>query len=148
MPPRGEVAVRLVRWASRRPPASAATPTDSAGATRPSISSGSDTAGGGAQDADARAVEALLALDYDARSAIHHEPAARRRVAPRPGRRGDGGRPPTPLVIRRIERALYGRVGGSTPRVNREVFRRAIPAKEFTMQLVRVGSMRRRFRGA
>lgn len=93
------------------------------------------------RDADARAVDALLALDYDPQSAIHylnrlhdaglrHDPAVAESAVAHP----------TPLDrVRRIERALYGRVGASeAPRVNREVFRRAIPAKEFAMQLVRV----------
>jgi predicted Zn-dependent protease len=93
------------------------------------------------RDADSRAIDALLALDYDAQSAIQylnrlhdaglrHDPAIAETAVAHP----------TPLDrIRRIERMLYGRVGGSeAPRVNREVFRRAIPAKEFGLQLVRV----------
>jgi predicted Zn-dependent protease len=93
------------------------------------------------RDADSRAIDALLALDYDAQSAIQylnrlhdaglrHDPAIAETAVAHP----------TPLDrIRRIERMLYGRVGGSeAPRVNREVFRRAIPAKEFGLQLVPV----------
>jgi predicted Zn-dependent protease len=93
------------------------------------------------RDADARALEALLALDYDPQSAIHylnrlhdlglrHDPRVAEIAVAHP----------TPLDrIRRIERALSGRVtGNETPRVNREVFRRAIPPREFEGQLVRV----------
>jgi hypothetical protein len=93
------------------------------------------------RDADTRAIQALLALDYDAQSAIQylnrlHDAGLRHDAAIAETAVAH----PTPLDrIRRIERMLYGRVGGSeTPRSNREVFRRAIPAGEFTMQLVRV----------
>lgn len=81
------------------------------------------------RDADARALEALVALDYDPASAV--------RYLQRLGEAGDRGSAaaaemlvahPTPLDrIRRIERALYGRVQPSGVfRVNREVFRRAV----------------------
>jgi len=80
------------------------------------------------RDADARSLDALLALDYDAASAIRYL----RRLA-EAGLRGETAvvesliAHPTPADrIRRIERTLYTRVGvPADPRVNREVFRRA-----------------------
>jgi predicted Zn-dependent protease len=92
------------------------------------------------RDADARALEALIALDYEPQSAIHylrrlHEAIERGNLAVAEMAVAH----PTPLDrIRRIERVLYGRVGGSSgPRVNREVFRRAMDPKEFADRLVR-----------
>jgi len=80
------------------------------------------------RDADARALEAVLALDYDPGSVL--------RWLDRLQRRMDQGDPqlrdyafahPTPSYRRReIERALFGGVDtGSAGRVNRELFRRA-----------------------
>lgn len=92
------------------------------------------------RDADARSLEAMLALEYEPQSAIRY--LHRLHEA---GERGDvvvaeaGVAHPTPVDrMRRIERALYGRVGGSDgTRVNREVFRRALTPKTLADGLVR-----------
>lgn len=83
------------------------------------------------RDADARAVEAMLALGYDPGSSGRY--LARLHAAAAAG---------SPVVsdlalahptatdrARRIEKMLYGRVaqGGAALKVNREVFRRAVP---------------------
>jgi predicted Zn-dependent protease len=80
------------------------------------------------RDADSRALEALLALDYEPASVIRYL----RRLADAAGR-GEAAvaetliaHPPPIDRIRRIEKSLYGRVGVTNSfRVNREVFRRA-----------------------
>jgi peptidase M48-like protein len=93
------------------------------------------------RDADARALAAMIALEYDPASAIRYL-----------GRTADAIDRRDPMVaelavahpvvsdrVRRIERALYGRVAGTeAPRVNREVFRRAMGEKQFTGQLVTI----------
>lgn len=126
----GEVAVRLVRLGFR---ATARERGASDGLTWTDAAVDLVRLGFGRRrerDADARSLEALLALEYDPHSAIRYlerlHAAAERsdpsvaetivaHVAPRDR-------------TRRIERALYGRVGGAegSTRVNREVFRRAI----------------------
>ena len=90
------------------------------------------------RDADARALEAVLALDYDPQSAIrylHRLGEAVERKDPAVAEIAVAHPTPTDR-IRRIERALYGRVGGSdAPRVNREVFRRAFSPQELSSRL-------------
>jgi predicted Zn-dependent protease len=82
------------------------------------------------RDADLCALDAMLALEFDALSACRYLQRLHEAIE-----RGDEDvaetevAHPTPLDrIRRIERALYARVAGATDvsRVNREVFRRAL----------------------
>jgi len=92
------------------------------------------------RDADARSLEAMLALDYDPQSAVRYLQRLHEAIGC-----GDpmvaevGVAHPTPIDrIRRLERAIYGRVGGfDAPRVNREVFRRALAPREFTERMVK-----------
>jgi hypothetical protein len=92
------------------------------------------------RDADARSLEALLALDYEPQSVVRYLHRLHEAIGC-----GDpmvaeiGVAHPTPIDrIRRVERALYGRVGGSdSPRVNREVFRRALAPREFAERMVK-----------
>jgi predicted Zn-dependent protease len=93
------------------------------------------------RDADACALGALLDLEYDAQSACRYL----RRLHAAIGR-GDEAvaetevSHPTPLDrIRRIERIVSSRVGVATdvPRVNREVFRRALAPAALAASLVR-----------
>ena len=80
------------------------------------------------RDADLRALEAVLSLGYDPRSALRHLDRLQSRIEA-----GDpavaelaNSHPPPEDRIRRIEKALFGRVSGEAVlRVNREVFRRA-----------------------
>jgi len=96
------------------------------------------------RDADARALEALLALDYDAGAAV--------RWLGRLGARIDAGDPrvadvalahPVPRDRRgRIERALFGRaLPQVAARLNREVFRRAAGHAVLTTRLVRLAGL-------
>ncbi|HKQ59771.1 MAG TPA: M48 family metallopeptidase, partial [Candidatus Polarisedimenticolaceae bacterium] len=93
------------------------------------------------KDADARAVEALRALDYDPRSALRYLERLQARVE-----RGAGevselavAHPPPLVRIRHIERQLYGRLeGGATGRVNRELFRRVAGHRVLTSEMIRV----------
>ena len=80
------------------------------------------------RDADARALEALLALDYDPESAFRY--LRRLHAALEAGEPSVAeiavSHPPPLDRIRRMERALWGKVqDGKSLRVNREVFRRA-----------------------
>ncbi len=80
------------------------------------------------RDADARAVEAMLALGYDTDAPARWLGRLRARIDAGDPRVADAALShPTPEDrARRIERALYGRThGGSPGRINREVFRRA-----------------------
>jgi hypothetical protein len=77
-------------------------------------------------DADARAVEAMVALDYDPHAALRLLARIDIRV-----RAGDPllesyatAHPPAADRMRRLERALYGRLAEGVGKVNREVFRR------------------------
>ncbi len=82
------------------------------------------------RDADACALEAMLALEFEPQSACRYLRRLHEAIE-----RGDDDAAetevahPTPVDrIRRIERILYARVADATevPRVNREVFRRAL----------------------
>jgi hypothetical protein len=80
------------------------------------------------RDADLRALQALLTLHYDPESVLRYLARVRALVD-----RGEptvaelaSAHPPTGDRIRRIEKALYGRVAADTDlKVNRDVFRRA-----------------------
>ena len=92
------------------------------------------------RDADARALAAMIALEYDPSSAIRYL----QRTADTIERRDPTvaelavAHPVTSDRVRRIERTLYGRVAGTeAPRVNREVFRRAMGEKQLASQLVK-----------
>lgn len=91
-------------------------------------------------DADASALAALLDLEYEPQSACRYLQRLHAAV-----QRGDAAvaetevAHPTPLDrLRRIERTLGARVGATTdvPRVNREVFRRALTPKALAANLV------------
>jgi predicted Zn-dependent protease len=93
------------------------------------------------RSADACALAALLELDYEPQSAARYLQRLEASIA-----RGDevvaetAVAHPTPADrARRIERALYARVTGATvaPRVNREVFRRAVSPATLAAGLVR-----------
>ena len=78
------------------------------------------------RDADARAVEVMLALGYDPQSALRFLSRVDTNV-----RAGDASlaayaasHPPPSDRMRRVERAMYGRVATGAGKVNREVFRR------------------------
>lgn len=81
------------------------------------------------RDADTRALEAIMGAGYDPESVVRYLERLRERVDA-----GDPGvaevavaHPPSSDRIRRIEKALYGRVRGeAVVKVNREVFRRAV----------------------
>jgi len=93
------------------------------------------------RDADARALVAMIALEYDPQSACRYLQRLGDAIARRePAVSETGVAHPTPSDrIRRLERALYGRVGDPTvPRVNREVFRRALGGAALTSGLVRI----------
>jgi predicted Zn-dependent protease len=92
-------------------------------------------------DADACALKALLDLEYEPQSVERYLQRLHAAIA-----RGDtavaetGVAHPTPFDRRRrIERALSVRVGLTTdvPRVNREVFRRALTASDWVRSLVK-----------
>jgi predicted Zn-dependent protease len=92
-------------------------------------------------DADTCALRAMLALEYEPQSAGRYLQRLNAAIA-----RGDEAvaetevAHPTPFDrLRRIERALCMRVGKTTevPRVNREVFRRALTPSALTASLVR-----------
>jgi predicted Zn-dependent protease len=92
-------------------------------------------------DADASALAAMLDLEYEPQSACRYLQRLHASVI-----RGDGGvaetevAHPTPKDrLRRIERTLGARVGATSdvPRVNREVFRRALTPATFAASLVR-----------
>lgn len=81
------------------------------------------------RDADARSMEALLALGYDPGAALRYL----RRLEGSMARRDAGIRelslahPPPHYRIRRLEKMLFGKVGSGGGRVlNREVFQRAL----------------------
>jgi hypothetical protein len=81
------------------------------------------------RDADARSMEALLALGYDPGAALRYL----RRLESSMVRREAGIRelslahPPPHYRVRRLEKLLFGRVGSGDGRVlNREVFQRAL----------------------
>ena len=91
------------------------------------------------RDADARALSAMLALEYEPHSAL--------RYLERLNRAAEAALPAVAETIvahaaprdrmRRIERALYGRISGSDAfRVNREVFRRAASREALRSSLV------------
>jgi predicted Zn-dependent protease len=91
-------------------------------------------------DADLCALNAMIELQYDPQSANRYLQRLHAAIA-----RGDDVAAeseiahPTPLDrIRRLDRALGMRVGGTTdvPRVNREVFRRALAPAAFAAGLV------------
>jgi predicted Zn-dependent protease len=93
------------------------------------------------RDADARALEAMLALDYEPQSALHYL----QRTADAAEQRDPVvaelavAHPPAADRMRRLERSLYGRVGGSEARrVNREVFRRAMEPRALMTGMVKV----------
>jgi hypothetical protein len=93
------------------------------------------------RDADARALEAVLALDYEPASALRylsrlHEAA--QRGDPRVAETLVAH--PSPVDrLRKLERTLYGRVlTPGAPRVNREVFRRAAGKPVLAGSLVRI----------
>jgi peptidase M48-like protein len=125
----GEVAVRLVRLGFR---ATARERGASDGLTWTDAAVDLVRLGYGRKrerDADARAIEALLGLEYDPHSAIRYLErlhAASERSEPSVAETIVAHAAPRDR-IRRIERALYGRVGGHDgTRVNREPFRRAV----------------------
>lgn len=124
----GEVAVRLVRLGFR---ATARERGGSDGLCWTDAASDLVRLGYGRKrerDADARALQALLALEYEAQSAIRYlerlhgasersDPSVAETIVAHAAPRDR---------MRRIERALYGRIAGpEVSRVNREVFRRA-----------------------
>jgi len=93
------------------------------------------------RDADARALEAMIAIEYEPDSALRylsrlHEAALR--GDPRVGETLVAH--PSPVDrLRRLQRALYGRVETpAAPRVNREVFRRAAGKAVLAQSLARV----------
>ena len=93
------------------------------------------------RDADARALEALIALDYEPASALRYLTRlneAALRGEPRVGETLVAH--PSPVDrLRRLERALYGRVEApAAPRTNREVFRRAAGKPVLAASLVRI----------
>jgi hypothetical protein len=93
------------------------------------------------RDADLRALQAMLALEYDPASALRYLQRTAEAVLQRDPSVAEMAvaHPPAADRMRRIERSLYGRVGGSeTPRVNREVFRRAMNARQLLAQSVRI----------
>ncbi|HEX4823374.1 MAG TPA: M48 family metallopeptidase [Candidatus Polarisedimenticolaceae bacterium] len=92
------------------------------------------------RDADARALQAMIALEYDPTSAIRYL----QRTADAVERRDPNvaelavAHPIASDRVRRLERSLYGRVAGpEAPRVNREVFRRAMGEKQLAGRLVK-----------
>lgn len=91
------------------------------------------------RDADARALEAMLALEYDPESAVRY--LRRLQTAVEAGdplvAESAVAHPPALDRIRRIERALWGRIhDGRILRVNREVFRRAAGREALAAGLV------------
>jgi len=93
------------------------------------------------READSKALEAVLALGYDAESVMRWLRRMERRVAQGdPQIRDYAFAHPTPSDRRReLDRALFGRVApGSVGRVNREVFRRAAGRTALTSGLVPV----------
>jgi hypothetical protein len=125
----GEVAVRLVRLGFR---ATARERGASDGLTWTDAAVDLVRLGYGRKrerDADARALEAVIALEYDPQSAIRYLErlhAASERSEPSVAETIVAHAAPRDRT-RRIERTLYGRVGGGDhSRVNREVFRRAV----------------------
>lgn len=81
------------------------------------------------RDADERALATLLALGYEADSALRLLQRMEARVAAGDPRFGATAfaHPPSADRRRRLERSLYGRVAGTAEgKVNREVFRRAV----------------------
>ena len=94
------------------------------------------------RDADARAIDTLVALDYDPESACRFLRRVHDAIAS-----GDPiaaeiavSHPPAADRLRRIERALWGRMNeGRILRVNREVFRRAASPATLTASLVATG---------
>jgi predicted Zn-dependent protease len=97
------------------------------------------------RDADARSMNAMLALGYDPGAAIRHL----RRLedlegSGRPGTEELSLAHPSPgYRIRKLEKMLFGRVEGAEGRlVNREVFQRALGRPAGTGDLVRLESLR------
>ncbi len=90
------------------------------------------------RDADARALQAMLSLDYDPESAVRYLKrlnAAIEQGDPRCAEVAVAHPLPTDR-IRRLERALWDRVPeGRILRVNREVFRRAVTRESLTAGL-------------
>jgi predicted Zn-dependent protease len=79
-------------------------------------------------EADARALDTILALDYDPRSVVHYLQNVEQLVEQGDERVAELAlsHPPAGARLRRIERLLHERVDTGGPRqVNREVFRRA-----------------------
>jgi predicted Zn-dependent protease len=92
------------------------------------------------RDADARGLEALLALGYDPESALRYLRRLQQMVE-----RGDPraaeialAHPTAADRARRLDRALFGRTVPQHGRVNREVFRRAAGHAVLTTRLERV----------
>jgi len=79
-------------------------------------------------EADATALRAMLSLRYDPSSAVRFLRRLKRAISTADARVADAAvaYPPPGYRIRKLERILYGRIGGApVQRVNREVFRRA-----------------------
>lgn len=90
------------------------------------------------RDADARAIDVMLATGYDPEAAVRYLQRLQARIS-----RGDPtvaelalAHPPPHDRIRRIEKALFGReAAGTIVRVNRELFRRAAGHSVLASQL-------------
>ncbi len=92
------------------------------------------------RDADARGLEAVLALGYDPESVLRYLRRLQQMVE-----RGDprvaeisAAHPTAVDRMRRLDKALFGRTASQHGRVNREVFRRAAGHTVLTTRLVRV----------
>jgi predicted Zn-dependent protease len=96
------------------------------------------------RDADARSMEALLALGYDPGAALRYLRKLESLMA-----EGDPGvrelslaHPPPHYRLRRLERMLFGRVGSGEGRVlNREVFQRALGNPAVVKNLARLADL-------
>jgi hypothetical protein len=80
------------------------------------------------RDADARSLEAMLALGYDPGAALRYLKRLESSIVRRePGIRDLSlAHPPPHYRIRRLEKMLFGRVGAGGRVLNREVFQRAL----------------------
>jgi hypothetical protein len=96
------------------------------------------------RDADARSMEALLALGYDPGAALRYLGRLERAMARREAgiRELSLAHPPPHYRMRRLEKMLFGRVGGEGRLLNREVFHRALGGSALTERLVPLADLR------
>jgi hypothetical protein len=97
------------------------------------------------RDADARSMKAMLSLGYDPGAALRYLRKLDTLIESGDARVRELSlaHPPPRYRIRRLDRMLFGRVGGGEGRVlNREVFQRAMGYPALTENLVRLPDLR------